>query len=155
MFCINCFQKNTRVINSRPQKKVPQIWRRRQCAACGTTFTTRERPALKDNKLVIMPSGKQEVFNIGRLIISIAKAYTHDPQEAKDNSFWLAQRVEEILSTEREVVTTEDIEAITHDVLRHFDELAAMQYAAQHHLISSTKKRGRPSLSWREPRTDE
>ncbi len=155
MFCINCFHKNTTVVNSRSQKKVPQVWRRRKCAKCGTIFTTRERPSLTDNKPVLFPSGRQEIFNLGKLILSIAKAYTHNPQEAEENSFWLAQRVEETLSTEYEVITPEEIEAITHNVLKHFDELAAMQYAAQHRLISSVRRRGRPSLSWREPKIGE
>jgi transcriptional repressor NrdR len=153
MFCINCFHKNTNVVNSRPQKKHPQVWRRRKCPECDTIFTTHERPSLADNKLIDLPSGKQDTFNLGKLILSIAKAYTHAPEEAEYNVFWLAQRVEELLSTEREIITPDDIEAATHTVLKHFDELAAMQYAAQHHLISSVRKRGRPSLRVRESRT--
>ena len=150
MFCINCFHKNTSVINSRPHKKQPQVWRRRKCTECGTTFTTYERPSLADNKRVILESGGSDMFNLGRLILSIAKAFTHAPQEAQHSALWLAQTVEDNLSSEREVITPGDIEAITHEVLQHYDELAAMQYAMQHKLISSTRRRGRPSLAWRE-----
>jgi transcriptional repressor NrdR len=149
MFCINCFHKNTVVANSRPHKKQPQIWRRRTCEECGTTFTTYERPSLADNKPVALPDGKTDTFNLGKLIISIAKAFTHMPAQAEYHALWLAQTVEDTLSTERKVVTPEDIEATTHTVLRRFDELAAVQYAAQHQLISSTRRRGRPS--WRGP----
>jgi transcriptional repressor NrdR len=155
MFCINCFHKNTSVVNSRPNKKQPQIWRRRSCTACGTVFTTYERPSLADNKPVHLPSGKTDTFNLGKLIISITKAFTHAPHEAEYNALWLAQTVEDTLSTEREVVTPEDIEATTHQILQRFDELAAIQYAMQHRLISSTRRRrGRPSLAWRELPTD-
>jgi transcriptional repressor NrdR len=155
MFCINCFHKNTKVTNSRPNKKQPLIWRRRQCAKCGTIFTTYERPSLADNKPVVLPNGKTDTFNLGKLILSISKAFTHAPQEAEYNALWLAQNVEDILSTEREVVTPEDIEAVTHMALKRFDELAAVQYAAQHHLISSVKRRGRPSLREHGPRIGE
>ena len=155
MFCINCFHKNTKVTNSRPNKKQPTIWRRRQCTQCGTVFTTYERPSLADNKPVILPSGKTETFNLGKLMLSIAKSFTHAPHEAEYNTLWLAQTVEDTLSTEQKVVTPEDIEATTHAVLKRFDELAAIQYAAQHQLISSTKRRGRPSLHERGPRIDE
>lgn len=151
MFCINCFHKNTSVTNSRPHKKQPLIWRRRTCKNCGTTFTTYERPSLADNKPVILPGGKTDTFNLGKLILSIAKAFTHMPQEAEYNALWLAQTVEDTLSTQREVVTPEDIEATTHTVLKRFDELAAIQYAAQHQLISSTRRRGRPSWHEHEP----
>lgn len=153
MFCINCFHKNTTVTNSRPHKKQAQIWRRRKCHNCNTTFTTYERPSLADNKPVILSSGAQDTFNLGRLILSIAKAFTHAPHEAERNALWLAQTIEDNLSSEREVITPDDIEAITHQVLQNYDELAAMQYAMQHKLISSTKRRGRPSLAWREPQT--
>lgn len=156
MFCINCFHKNTAVTNSRPNKKQPQTWRRRHCAQCGTTFTTYERPSLAENKPIMLQSGKSDTFNLGRLILSIAKAFTHAPEEARYNALWLAQTVEDTLSTEREVVTLGDIEAATHSTLKSFDEVAAMQYALQHHLISSTKRRrGRPSLAWRGQPTDE
>lgn len=149
MFCINCFHPSTAVANSRPNKKQPLVWRRRRCTECGTVFTTYERPSLAENKPVQLPGGKEDTFNLGKLILSIAKAFTHAPIEAEYSALWLAQTVEDILSSQREMITPGDIEAVTHDALRRFDELAAVQYAAQHHLIATTRKRGRPS--WRGP----
>lgn len=146
MFCINCFYPTTKVTNSRPHKKNPTIWRRRHCSHCGATFTTRERPSLEENQIVQV-AGRPEGFNLGRLTLSIARAFTHSEEEAKNNSLWLAQSVEDILSSQRETITPEDIEATTHAVLKRYDELAAIQYAAQHGLITSLRKRGRPSLA--------
>jgi transcriptional repressor NrdR len=153
MFCINCFHKTTTVSNSRPRKNQPQIWRRRTCPHCKKTFTTYERPSLADNKPVDLPDGKTDTFNIGKLILSISKAFTHAPQQAEYSALWLAQSVEDILSTERQVLTPEDIEVTTHAILKRFDELAAVQYAAQHQLIFSTRRRGRPSWREHEPPT--
>lgn len=154
MFCINCFHKNTNVTNSRPHKKQPSVWRRRQCKACGVIFTTVERPSLTDNKPIHLVSGEVETFNLGKLILSIAAAFSHTPKAAEYNALWLAQTVEDTLSTEREVITPDDIEATTHQVLKRFDELAAIQYAVKHQMIISTRRRrGRPSL--REPQTRE
>ncbi|MET0979784.1 MAG: hypothetical protein ABWX90_00845 [Candidatus Saccharimonadales bacterium] len=155
MFCINCFHKNTAVNNSRPHKKQPQIWRRRTCSNCHSTFTTYERPSLADNKPIALHDGSTDTFNLGKLILSIAKAFSHSSVDAQYNALWLAQTVEDMLSTERQTITPEDIEATTHQVLKKFDELAAVQYAAQHHLISSTRKRGRPSLREHGPRSRE
>jgi transcriptional repressor NrdR len=156
MFCINCFHKNTAVANSRPHKKQPAVWRRRKCPSCGHIFTTFERPSLADNKPVMLPSNQTDTFNLGKLIISISKAFTHAPKEATYNALWLAQTVEDTLSTQYKVITPEDITAVTHQALKHFDELAAIQYAARHQLISSTRKpRGRPSLRERGPQTRE
>lgn len=146
MICINCFCDTTAVTNSRPHKKKSSVWRRRTCNRCGKTFTTVERPSLADNQLIYLADGQTSTFNIGQLILSIAAAFQHNPQQAKEQALWLAQTVEASLSTELGVITPEDIEAVTHQTLKRFDELAAVQYAAQHRLISSTRKRGRPSL---------
>ncbi len=147
MFCINCFHTNTSVTNSRPHKKQPVVWRRRACSNCGVTFTTLERPSLADNTPVYTGDGRTTAFNLGRLIISIGAAFAHDAQQAKEASLWLAQTVESTLSTQINTITPDDIAAVTHQTLKRFDELAAVQYAAKHQLISSTRRRaGRPSL---------
>lgn len=156
MFCINCFHTNTQVTNSRPHKKQPIVWRRRACKACGTVFTTYERPSLADNKRIQRDDG-EDTFNLGRLILSISQAFHHNPTEARENALWLAQTVEDALSTEYKVITPADIEAVTHQTLKRYDELAAVQYAAQHQLITSTRQKsrlGRPSLRERGPRSD-
>ena len=148
MFCINCFHTNTSVTNSRPHKKQPSVWRRRKCNNCGTLFTTIERPSLADTALITSSSGEASPFNLGKLIISIANAFSHTPSEGNLHALWLAQTVESTLATQVQSLTPEDIEAVTHQVLKQFDEIAAVQYAAKHQLIvsASTKRRGRPSL---------
>jgi hypothetical protein len=93
-------------------------------------------------------------FNIGKLIISLSKAFQHNPQEGELASLELAQTIETALLTEIKTITPEDIEVIAHQVLKRYDELAAMQYAAQHQLVATSKRRGRPSLHERGRRTD-
>lgn len=157
MFCINCFHTSTRVANSRPHKKYPSVWRRRKCPNCNTAFTTIERPSLAENKSVSLSDGSTEAFNIGKLIISISSAFSHASEKAQYESLWLAQTVEDILSTEYALITPEDITAVTHQTLKRFDPLAAMQYAARYRLITSTRRRGRPSHGpvERGPQTEE
>lgn len=147
MFCVNCFHPSTSVVNSRSRKKQPQIWRRRKCPNCQTGFTTYERPSLSENKPVLTSNHKEERFNLGKLTLSIAKAFAHASEEAQYNSLFLAQTVEDTLSSQREVITPEDIAATVHQILKRYDEMAAMQYALQHSLITSTRRRGRPSLA--------
>ena len=157
MFCINCFHENTSVTNSRPHKKQPSVWRRRRCTQCGAVFSTIEVPSLAQNTPVYAPSGLREPFNLGQLVISIAEAFTHQPDAGKKQALWLAQTVELTLSTQHPAsLTSEDIAAVTHTILKRFDELAAIQYAARHRLIVSvsTKRRGRPSLGAPAPPTD-
>jgi len=146
MFCINCFHENTSVTNSRPHKKQPIVWRRRTCSKCQTAFTTHERPSLANTTLVHRPSGKPDSFNLGKLVISISEAFSHAPDAGKREALWLAYTVETTLATQIKNITPEDIEAVTHQVLKRFDELAAVQYGAKHQLIVSVRRRGRPSL---------
>ena len=148
MFCINCFHTNTSVTNSRPHKKQPSVWRRRKCANCNAVFTTIERPSLTDTVQVRSLAGASIPFNLGRLVVSIANAFSHNPSEGKMQALWLAQTVESTLATQVQLLTPEDIEAVTHQVLKQFDEVAAVQYAAKHQLIVSVsaRRRGRPSL---------
>lgn len=149
MICINCFNPKTKVVNSRPHKKSSSTWRRRKCPKCQALFSTTELPSLEENQNILSSSGQSRPFNAGKLVISISKAFAHDPERAQYDSIWLARTVEEILSTEYTSLTNDDIAAVTHQTLKRFDELAAVQYAARHQLIVSTKRRGRPSL--REP----
>lgn len=152
MFCINCFNKKTLVANSRAHKKQASIWRRRTCTSCKLAFTTYERPSLPDNKPVHLTDNQTEKFNLGKLVISIANAFTHNQRQAKYDALWLAQTVEDTLSTQVQQITPEEIAAVTHQTLKLYDELAAVQYAAQHQMITSVRKRGRPSFSASQPR---
>lgn len=147
MFCINCFHPKTAVTNSRPHKKTPSIWRRRTCPKCSATFTTHERPTLRDNQPVYKQDGSTEPFNPGKLLLSIAGAFAHNKESATYDSWWLTETVEEILATDVKNITPDDIAAVTHAVLGRYDELAAIQYAAQQQLVTSLRRRGRPSLA--------
>lgn len=153
MICIYCFHMKTRVINSRTHKKQPQTWRRRQCPQCQQIFTSYERP--DSSELTIQKkNGDQEHFSISKLILSIAQASQHNRRQAEYDSFHLASTIElELLSasqarkeqTRPGLVSAQDVLRTTHAVLKRFDELTGMQYAMQHGLITSVRRRGRPS----------
>lgn len=93
-------------------------------------------------------------FNLGKLIVSIARAFQHDTTKIDTDVLELALTIQTELATELRTITSEDITAVTHHVLKRYDELAAVQYAAQHQLIASTRRRGRPALRERERPTD-
>lgn len=151
MICINCFHRNTSVVNSRTHKKDHSVWRRRKCTNCGTVFTTLERPSLSQGMPVAVAKGKTVPFNLSRLVVSVAEAFTHAPLEGKIHALALAETVESTLASQLREISKEDIEATTHQILKRFDELAALQYAAKHQLIvdASLKRRGRPSVTSR------
>ncbi|MDO4781160.1 MAG: hypothetical protein Q4A34_02105 [Candidatus Saccharibacteria bacterium] len=150
MICINCFHDKTRITNSRGQQKKAVTWRRHCCQWCGTVFTTYERPSLEDQP-VIHPGGTTTPFSIGKLTISIARAFHHNKQAADFDSFHIAQTVQDILAVNHPTPSADDIAAITHTTLNRYDQLAAIQYAAQHGLMTTTRRPGRPSTAFVQP----
>lgn len=146
MICINCFHVKTTVANSRPHKK-PLVWRRRHCQRCAITFTTYEKPSLDDHQ-ILDQAGNKQPFNLGRLIISISSSFGHDPVRAKIDSLHLAETIEAKLIAYGKDLSTDDITATTHDTLKHYDPVAAVQYAAQHDLVTLKRRPGRPSTSY-------
>lgn len=151
MICINCFHGKTKVTNSRPHKKQSGTWRRRQCESCRHTFTTYEKPALEESTYVYYPAGNSTTkaqFSLSKLTLSIAGSFTHDSQARQLHSLPLAETVEQLLITQTKQPSVDDIAATTHQVLKRFDELAALQYAAAHGMVEVTRSRkpGRPSI---------
>lgn len=154
MICIKCFHGKTKITNSRQNKKYPTTWRRHVCDQCGHSFTTYEKPVIS----FTITSGKNTKtnFTIGKLIISIARSFQHDKHAADFYSHELATTVQEkLLLQGQHAISTQDIAQATYSILQNFDQMAALQYAAQHNLIASRqKKRGRPSFSYPEHVSD-
>lgn len=149
MFCVNCSNKDTSVVNSRPHKRQPLVWRRRSCSRCGHLFTTDERPRMHELYEIQDTTTSQIMpFNAGILLISIASSFQHNREKGAVVAWDIMQTVIELLSTEcQNNLTTDEITIVTHRCLERFDKAAAMSYALQHHLISGNRKPGRPSLS--------
>lgn len=146
MICVNCFHVKTKVYNSRPHKK-PAVWRRRQCLNCLAVFTTYERPAL-DDQMILARDGSKHPYSIGKLIVSISRSFSHNSHSAQFDSLHLAETVETTLLTSGKELSADDIAAITHQTLKQFDPVAAIQYAAQHDLITTKRRPGRPSTTY-------
>lgn len=148
MLCIYCLSPRTKTPNSRPHKKQAQVWRRRYCAACNKTFTTYERPSLEDIT-IFDTSGTKTGFSLGRLTVSIHRALANQP-DASTTSYELAKTVELSLIQRYDIstpLTTSALADETLHVLKHYDELCSLQYGAQHRLIASIRRRGRPSTT--------
>lgn len=154
MICINCFHDKTQVANSRRHKNNPAVWRRRTCPKCQVRFTTYERPSL-DDQLVLDRRNQPIPFNIGKLTISVARSFQHNKQSADNDSYFLAQTIESKLIIHGKSPSVDDIAAITHETLKQFDPIAAIQYAAQHDLITLNRRPGRPSVAFSADQPDQ
>lgn len=142
MICLHCLHAKTTVTNSRRHKQRPSVWRRRQCSRCQTTITTYEAPSLDEQPVLTRSAGLQP-FNLGKLIISISRSFQHDTATGETASYYLAQTIQQQLLLQAPQPSTDDILAITYAALQRYDALAAVQYAAQHDILT-TRRRGRP-----------
>lgn len=154
MICIKC-SNDTKVTNSRPHKKTPNVWRRRECKACGTVFTTSEVVADSTYQFTIKASdGSKTDFSLPHLLLSIAPTLSHrQSATVADESYWLAQTVAQtIQATATDTVTAKALAEETYTTLSFFDAAAALQYGARHGLIKNTAqrpRRGRPRTTRR------
>ena len=131
MVCLYCGGK-TEVVNSRPQKRMNQIWRRRKCSACGAVFTTNERIDYSATIVVKRKSGL-EPFERDTLLVSLATSLGHRPTAVGDAAALATTVTRALLSAaENGVVEVTNITAESYKVLNRFDTLAAAHYRAYH-----------------------
>ena len=132
MVCIYCGSE-TKVVNSRHQKRVNNVWRRRQCLSCNTVFSTIEAPDMALSITVKQTNGSLEPFLRDKLLISVYESLKHRKSALADATALtstIVMRVYELADTsiiERAVVVE-----MTYAVLERFDLVAATHYKAFH-----------------------
>ncbi len=131
MVCIYC-SNETRVTNSRHQKRTNGVWRRRTCVVCGTTFTTREEIDLTGS--ITVKSQKQlEAFQRDKLFMSIFDSLRHRKTALEDATALTDTIISRLYPFMKDVIIdrTHIIE-VTLQSLRQFDKAAATHYEAFH-----------------------
>lgn len=134
MVCIYC-GSTTQVTNSRLQKRVNQVWRRRQCSECHNTFTTHEIVEFGTSVAVRRSPRGLAPFSRDELFISIYESCKHRPA-ALSNAGALTQTVIGLLR-ERIVdgiLDRDVIAAVTTAALERFDPTVGTMYKAYHPL---------------------
>jgi len=131
MVCIYCGSA-TKVTNSRPQRRLHQVWRRRTCTKCGAIFTTLEAADFTSS-LVVRDKDTLKPFRRDQLFVSILQAVGHRKDPLSDASAITATITARLLqSTEGASIKSTDIIKNSLEVLQRFDKAAAVQYAAYH-----------------------
>lgn len=147
MICPYCFHKKTKTTNSRAATTSATVWRRHSCPNCHADFTSYETVA---PTIRITDANTNQPFSLGQLHLSIASCFSHQPDRAGQDSLELAKTVQTKLLTKGDSLSRHQLATITHSVLHQFDPIAALQYAARHQLLTSTKRRpGRPATRYR------
>lgn len=131
MKCIYC-GGDTKVNNSRLQKRSNTIWRRRKCLQCGNVISTIESINYESTLRVKLTDGKFTVFDPNILMISIYESVKHRSNPIKDASELTRTITNKILDRSQPVIEIEDISETTIATLKNFDNVASVHYSAFH-----------------------
>lgn len=131
MVCIYC-GNDTKVTNSRHQKSLNQVWRRRRCLSCGNDFTTHEIAAL-ETSWVVSNKSQLEPFSADLLFVSIYEACKHRTTAVSDARGLLGTIIG-LLDKKTDGATLQRAQIIgtALEVLERFDKTAAAVYGAYH-----------------------
>jgi transcriptional repressor NrdR len=131
MICIYC-GGDTRVINSRHQRRNNQVWRRRQCLVCGSVLTTHEAVEL-ESALSVNDHGALRPFLPDLLLKELMMALQNRKDAYTASSEVLATIIRKLLSLpQKPVYLPRDISKTTAEVLKRFDKQAYLRFVAEH-----------------------
>jgi transcriptional repressor NrdR len=132
MVCIYC-ESPTNVSNSRLQKRSNQIWRRRNCQACGNTFTTHEKVDLEGSIAILFSTKEIRPFRRDMLFISVYECCKHRGDPVSDADGLTQTIINRLRSRIQDgTVLRHDVVNAALETLRHFDSVTATMYAAYH-----------------------
>lgn len=133
MVCIYCKQ-DTRVVNSRPQKRTNRVWRRRTCTVCGTTFTSVEAIDLSGS-ITVKDAKALTPFQRDKLFMSVYDSLKHRKTALSDATGLTDTVVGKLLPLMKDAILDKsDIAGTATEVLKRFDKAAATYYQAFHPL---------------------
>ncbi|HET9722008.1 MAG TPA: hypothetical protein VFP32_03190 [Candidatus Saccharimonadales bacterium] len=131
MICLYC-GGDTKVTNSRLQKRNNQVWRRRSCLKCGAVFTTHESVEL-ESALSVEKSGRFEPFLPDLLLDELISAMRHRKDVYTASGEVMGTIVRRLLALpQKPRFSSQDITRTTSEVLKHFDRRAYLRYIADH-----------------------
>ncbi len=133
MVCIYC-KSQTQVFNSRLQKKLNQVWRRRRCTA-GHVFTSLEAADFSNHWLVRGSDKRLRPFLRDKLFVSLLASLQHRKTALQDASA-LAATIMEKLRAELDHGTLDaaTVSQVAQVALNRFDKAASVHYQAMHRL---------------------
>ncbi len=131
MVCLHCGSE-TKVNNSRHQKKRNQVWRRRECLECHALFTTEEIVQFS-NSLRVLNNSKMSVFSRDKLFLSIYESCKHRKRAITDATSLTESVIARLISQHSNGnIDSDSIVQITLVILNRFDKVSAIHYQSYH-----------------------
>lgn len=129
MRCSNCFNKSTKVLDSRPIEEGQSIRRRRECEQCGFRFTTFER--IEELPLIVVKKdGVRQEYNREKLIRGLIRACEKRPvplEKIESIAMDVEREVRDIGASE---IDSKKIGELVMERLSDVDEVAYVRFAS-------------------------
>lgn len=129
MVCIYC-SGDSKVTNSRLQKRSNSVWRRRKCLLCGAVWTSVEATEARSAYRVSKGNSVHD-FTPELLLISLYEALRHRKTAVTDAAALCDTVIQQLQKKRRATIYSADIKKTSHAVLLHFDKTAAAVYLAR------------------------
>lgn len=129
MKCPYCREDNDKVIDTRAAEDGYTIRRRRQCLTCERRYTTYERPAEFDLR-VIKKDGEREAFQPEKIRSGLQKA-CWKRAVSEEQIFNVLTKVEqEVFSTYEHEIPSDELGEIVMKYLAEVDQVAYVRFAS-------------------------
>jgi transcriptional repressor NrdR len=133
MICIYC-EGETKVINSRLQRRNNQVWRRRQCLVCQSVFTTHEVVEY-ESALSVIKNGQNAAFLPDLLLMELNECLKHRKDVHTASREILGTIIRKLLSLPQSpLFEPSDITKVASEILKRFDRRAYLRYCANNPL---------------------
>lgn len=129
MNCPFCNNSETKVVDSRETNEGKITRRRRECATCGSRFSTYEEVELL-NITVLKKDGARVEYDKKKVEAGIRKALEKRPFSEEKIAKFLGEVEYDIRSREKSEITSREIGKIILKKLRPFDEVAYVRFAS-------------------------
>jgi transcriptional regulator NrdR family protein len=132
MVCVHCYG-DTQVVNSRPQKRNNNIWRRRVCLRCKSIFSTHESADYSSIWRVRAVTGVLEPFSRDKLLLSLFVSLQHRKTALTDAAGLAETAISKLQEHATDaVISYKDIIQVSQVALNRFDKAASTHYQAFH-----------------------
>ena len=129
MKCPNCSNDDTKVLDSRPISDGMAIRRRRECAKCGSRFSTHEEMEILD-LTVSKRDGTTEAYGREKIESGIRKAFEKRPLSPDDFHSLIAGIEQDIQKIGKEQIGSKDIGNIVMKRIKTKDQVAYIRFAS-------------------------
>lgn len=129
MICPKCQFEDTKVLETRFQRGINGVKRRRECISCNFRFTTQEQlvPSLP---MIVKKDGRREVFSEEKILNGLRAACQKRPISASQLEAMVDNISHWAQSLSDKEITSRSIGNMVMDQLKKLDEVAYIRFAS-------------------------